>query len=304
MGSAMARNLLVGGHEVRVWNRTREKAEPLAEAGARVCATPAEAASGAEAVITMLADGAAVEAAMVGGGALDALPLDALWVQMSTVGVAATERLLRLAAGAGAVFLDAPVLGSKAQAEAGELVVLASGLREAGKRARPFFDVLARKTVWLGEAGLGTRLKLVVNTWVLVTVENVAETVALAEALGLDPGRFFEAIEGAPFDMAYAHAKGAKILERDFSPQFPLELAAKDLRLVLEAAEDEVKVAAAAVTLAQFERALELGHGREDSSAAWFATQARASASEAASSSAGTPSASERENGSLRSPRR
>jgi 3-hydroxyisobutyrate dehydrogenase len=241
---------------------------------------------------------------MVGGGALDALPQDALWLQMSTVGVAATERLRRLAADAGAVLLDAPVLGSKAQAEAGELVVLASGAPDAEPRARPFFEVLARKTVWLGETGLGTRLKLVVNTWVLVTVENVAETVALAEALGLDPGRLFEAIEGAPFDMAYAHAKGAKIVEREFSPQFPLELAAKDLRLVLEAADGGVDLAAARATLAQFERAVELGHGDQDSSAAWFATQTRASASDAASSSAGTPSASERENGSSRSPRR
>jgi 3-hydroxyisobutyrate dehydrogenase len=267
MGSAMARNLLAAGHEVRVWNRTREKAEPLAEAGARVSPTPADAASGAEALITMLADGAAVEA-VIGQGALDTLPKDALWLQMATVGVAATERLGRLAA----VFVDAPVLGSKAQAEAGELIVLASGPSEVEDRARPLFEPLARKIMWLGEAGLGTRLKLVVNTWVLVTVENVAETLALAEALGLDPSRFFEAIEGAAFDMGYAHMKGTKVVERDFSPQFPLELAAKDLRLVIEASDGKADLAAARATLAQFERAMELGHDREDSVATWFAT--------------------------------
>ena len=272
MGAGMARNLAGAGHAVRVWNRTAAKAEPLSADGARVCSTAAEAAEGAEALITMVADGAAVEAA-AGEGVLDVLQAGALWLQTSTIGVASTERASRLAARAGVVFVDSPVLGSKTQAEAGELVMLASGPPEAQARCQPFFEAVGRKTVWLGRAGLGSRLKLVVNTWVLTSVENVAETIALAQALDLDPRAFLEAIEGAPFDMPYAHVKAGLILSQDFGPQFPLEHAAKDLRLALEAADDEVALAAVRAALSQFERSIELGHGRDDSSSTWFATQ-------------------------------
>jgi 3-hydroxyisobutyrate dehydrogenase len=190
---------------------------------------------------------------------------------MSTVGVAATERLAQLASGAGAVFVDAPVLGSKAAAEAGELMVLASGPADAEERCRQLFDVIARRWLWLGPAGTGTKLKLISNAWVLTMVENVAETFALAEALGTDPRRFLDAIEGGPMDLPYLHWKGALILARDFTAQFPLEHAAKDLRLVLEAAGDDLDLGAVRATLAHMERAVDLGHGREDSAATWYA---------------------------------
>jgi 3-hydroxyisobutyrate dehydrogenase len=268
MGAEIARNLARAGHAVRVWNRTRSKAEPLAADGAGVCETPAQAADGAEVMVTMLADGPAVEA--VAG---EALAPGIVWLQTSTVGVAATERLAALAEEVGAVFVDAPVLGSKPAAEAGELVVLASGPESAEEACRPVFEAIARRWLWLGAAGAGTRMKLVVNTWVLTTVENVAETLALAEALGIDPRRFLEAVQGAPFDMPYLHAKAALILAREFTAQFPLELAAKDLRLALEAAGDGVRLEAARAALAQMERAVELGHGREDSSATWHAVR-------------------------------
>lgn len=266
MGAGIARNLVRAGHAVRVWNRTRSKVEPLAEAGARVCETPAEAAGGAEMMVTMLADGRAVEA--VAG---EALAPGIVWLQTSTVGVAATERLAALAEEVGAVFVDAPVLGSKPAAESGELVVLASGRESAEEACRPVLEAIARRWLWLGEAGAGTRMKLVANTWVLTTVENVAETLALAEALGIDPRRFLEAVQGAPFDMPYLHAKAALILARDFTAQFPLELAVKDLRLALEAAGDGVRLESARAALAQMERAVELGHGGEDSAATWHA---------------------------------
>ncbi len=215
MGAPIARNLLRAGHDVRVWNRSVEKAESLAEDGATVARTPQEAAAGVDFVITMLTDAQAVEQVMVESGALDALPDGALWIQSSTIGVAATERLARLTEERGIVFVDAPVLGTKKPAEDGELVMLASGPEGAREACEPVFAAIARHSVWLGEAGLGTRLKLVVNSWILCTVENIAETFVLARTLVLDPRRFLEAIAGGGTDMPYAHLKGEAILNED-----------------------------------------------------------------------------------------
>ncbi|HEY8774799.1 MAG TPA: NAD(P)-dependent oxidoreductase [Gaiellaceae bacterium] len=258
MGSGITRNLAAAGHEVQAWNRTRAKAEGL---GAEVADTPAEAVAGAEAVITMLADGPAVDAV------LPDLDPAILWVQMSTVGVADTERF----AERHPRFVDAPVLGSKPQAESGELLVLGSG------RERPdeLFDAIASRVMWLDdEPGAGTRLKLVVNLWIMNLVENLAETFAFAEALGLDPKRFLEAIEGRAMDSPYAQLKGEKILSGDFSAAFALRHAAKDVRLALEAARAAgIELGLGPKTLERLERAIELGHGDDDTAAVWFASR-------------------------------
>ena len=258
MGAPMARRLAAAGHEVRAWNRSPGKVPPEIDAAA----TPAEAVEGVEALVTMLADGPAVEAVME-----DARPpAGTLWLQMGTVGVAAAERLATLAAERELVLVDAPVMGSKPQAEAGELVVLAAGSEAARDAAAPVFDAIARKVVWLDRPGDGSRLKVVLNGWILCSVENLAETLALAGALGLDPRRFFDGIEGMPFDMAYAHLKGALMTAREFPPAFPLRLARKDLALAVEAAGGlDLPVLRAA--LAQFDRALALGAGDEDAAA-------------------------------------
>jgi 3-hydroxyisobutyrate dehydrogenase len=238
MGFAMARNLARAGHAVRAWNRTRERAEPLAGDGAVVCDSPAEAAQGADALLTMLSDGDAVIDAVDGErGAFARIEDDVLWLQTSTIGETATERCVELARRAGAGLVDAPVLGTKQPAEAGELVVLASGAEELRERAQPLFDGVGKRTLWLGEAGQGTLLKLVVNSWIVAVVEGGAETLALAEGLGVDPARFFEAIEGGALDLPYLRAKGRAMAERDFTPSFRLALAAKDARLAEEAAE-------------------------------------------------------------------
>jgi 3-hydroxyisobutyrate dehydrogenase len=258
MGSGIVRNLAAAGHQVRAWNRTRAKAEGL---GVEVADSPAEAVDDAEAVITMLADGPTVEAV------IPDLDPATLWVQMSTVGVAETERF----AEHHPRFVDAPVLGSKPQAEAGELLVLGAG------RERPdeLFDAVSNGVLWLGdEPGAGTRLKLVVNLWIMNLIENLAETFAFAEALGLDPRHFLEAVEGRPMDSPYAHLKGEKILNGDFSAFFALEHGAKDVRLALEAAQAAgIDLGLGPVTLERFERAIELGHGDEDTAAAWFASR-------------------------------
>src|SRR4051794_15486868 len=182
MGAPLARNLARAGFDVRVWNRSRDKAEPLAQDGATVAYEPAEATEGADLVLTMLADAGAVEQVM--SDATDAFDGDETWLQMSTIGLDGTQRCADLAAERGIVFVDAPVVGTKAPAEAGELVVLASGPEGARHRCDPVFDAVGKKTVWLGEAGAGTRMKLVVNAWLVTLVEGLAETVALAEALG------------------------------------------------------------------------------------------------------------------------
>ncbi len=258
MGAPMVRNLVAAGHEVHAWNRTGERAEGL---GAHVCATPAEAAPDAEVqvLVTMLADGAATEAAVEG-----ALRDDLLWVQMATVGIEATERL---AARHG----DAPVLGTKVPAEKGQLTVIAAGPPESRARAEEVFRAVGSRTIWVSERpGDAQRLKLVVNNWVITIVGGVAEGIALAEKLGLDPQLFLDTLAGSQIDTPYLHLKGDAILRGDFEPSFSLRLALKDLDLVLEAAEG-LPAAVTRTLRAQFERAVELGHGEEDQAAVYFA---------------------------------
>jgi 3-hydroxyisobutyrate dehydrogenase len=266
MGAPIAENLARAGHDVVVWNRTRAKAEGVK--GATVADTPADAARGADVVLTMLADGDAVEAAVRD---IDALPL---WLQMSTVGVDATEKLMGLAKERGATFVDAPVLGSKEPAQRGELVILASGPEEARATCEPIFGAIGTKTIWVGEAGAGSRLKVVVNAWLVSLVTALAETIALARGLGVEPQLFFEAIEDGPLDSPYARAKGRAMIEEEFPPSFSLELARKDARLALAAARRAgVDLRVAQAVAEQLARAVELGHGDEDLAAVYFAVK-------------------------------
>ena len=275
MGGPMARNLLRAGHEVTVWNRTVQKTEALKEEGGRVASTPADAVRDAEIVLTMLADAPAVEVTVIESGSFEAMPQGALWIQSSTIGVAATERLAELAGEREVTFVDAPVLGTKKPAEDGQLFMLASGPAEARGRCEPVFDAISRGHVWLGETGLGTRLKLVANGWILGTIENLSETFVLAQTLGVDPRSFLEVISGGGMDMPYAHLKGEAILNQDFPPSFPLAHARKDVALLLEAAGD-VDLPLMRATMQQFDRAFELGHGDEDMSAVYYATATNA----------------------------
>jgi 3-hydroxyisobutyrate dehydrogenase len=273
MGGPIARNLAQAGFAVRVWNRTRDKAAPLAEHGVDLMDTPAEAADGMDVVITMLTDGDAVEQVMTDGGALEGMREDAIWLQTSTVGIAAAERLATLAERAGVTFVDAPVLGTKQPAEQGALVVAASGPDEARSACEPIWDVIGSRTIWLGEAGAGTRLKLVVNNWLVCLVEDLAETIAFAERIGISPEAFLDAIDGGPVGPPYARLKGTQMINQDFPPAFPLRLALKDANLVLEAAERHgIELPLARVTTERFKRAVELGHGDEDMAAAYYAT--------------------------------
>jgi 3-hydroxyisobutyrate dehydrogenase len=159
------------------------------------------------------------------------------WVQMSTVGEQGIERCVELAGEHGVAFLDAPVLGTKQPAEESKLVILAAGPQKLRERVDPMFDAIGQKTMWIDDApGAATRLKLVANSWVLTVTEGAAETIALAEGLDLDPSLLFEAVDGGTLDLPYLRMKGNAMIKREFDPMFRLELAAKDARLVAEAA--------------------------------------------------------------------
>jgi 3-hydroxyisobutyrate dehydrogenase len=269
MGAPMARNIARAGLAVRAWNRTPERALALERDGATVAATVTEAVTGADVVITMLADADAT--LTVAAEALEAMGAGAIWVQAGTIGVEAVERCAQMAQRHGVAMVDAPVLGTRRPAEDGALVVLAAGPAEAVDRCSEVFTALAQRTVRAGGTpGDGTRLKLVVNTWVLALLQGTAETVALAKGLGVGLDRVLEAIDGGPLDTPYFRTKSAMMEQGDYPPSFTLRLAAKDAALIREAAErngrDLPMIAAIAERLAA---GVDAGHGDEDMAATY-----------------------------------
>jgi 3-hydroxyisobutyrate dehydrogenase len=275
IGLPMARNIAAAGIEVSAWNRTSERAEPLREHGVEVIEDAAQAVGAADLVITILSDANAVDSVMTEGGGLAACSGETVWAQMTTVGLEATEREAGMAAEKGIRFVDAPVLGTRQPAEAGQLIVLASGPEEAREVCDPAFDAVGNRTVWMPNAGDGQRLKLVANSWVLALIEGLAETMALAEGLGVEKESFLELIEGGPVDSPYAQLKGRMMIERDFPAAFKLELAAKDADLVVDAAQHaELALPLLEAIRDQMARGVELGHGEEDMAATFRAASA------------------------------
>jgi 3-hydroxyisobutyrate dehydrogenase len=275
MGAAMARNLARADLEVRAWNRTRAKAEPLAADGIRIADSPADAVRGADVVLTMVHDGPAVLETM--REAAPGLRPGAAWVQSTTVGLAALHELADFAREHDLVLLDAPVLGTRQPAETGQLLVLAAGPEAVRETVRPVLDAVGARTVWTGQdagGGSATRLKLVANSWVLAVTAAVGESLALAKALDVDPQAFLDAVGGGPLDMGYLRTKAAMLLEdRLTPPQFAVDTAAKDARLIAAAGREHgARLDVAEATAERMERASGLGHGREDMAAAYFAS--------------------------------
>jgi 3-hydroxyisobutyrate dehydrogenase len=220
-------------------------------------------------MITMLSDTVAVEDA-VGEGVLSALGEGSVWIQTSTLGMEESARLAEMASQHGVAYVDAPVLGTRQPAEQGQLIVLASGPEGVRERCAPLFDAIGSTTLWLGEAGAGTRLKLVVNNWIVGLVGVLADTVAFARGIGVEPERFLETIEGGPLGLPYAHIKGNMMIEDEFPTSFSLALARKDAGLVLEAADAQGLCLAITEAVARrFDEALEAGHGDKDLAAVY-----------------------------------
>jgi len=272
MGSAMARNLVAAGLRTTVWDRSPSARAALAAEGALAAESPGEAVQDARVVITMLPTADVVSSVIFDGGVVDAFARGAVWAQMGTIGVTATTQIAgRLGQlRPDVMFVDAPVSGSKGPAEAGQLLILASGPPAAQAIVSPAFSAIGRKTVWLGEAGQGSRMKVVVNAYMSTLIEGVAEALELASLLGIDPAKLDETIEGGPLDAPIADAKLHKMERGDYAPEFPLEWALKDVDLALEAAGD-AKLPVLDALSRQWRAAVEAGHGREDVSAARLA---------------------------------
>ena len=271
MGAPMALRCNEAGFAVHAWNRSAERARPLAAEGVQVFDDAARAAGGCPVMVTMLTDAAAVlDVARVALGAGD--PPE-VWLQMSTIGPEGTERCAALAEQHDVTFVDAPVLGTRDPARAGALVVLASGPESARPAADPVFDAVGSRTLWLGEAGAASRAKLMLNAWVLGIVGALAETLSLARALDVDPQVFFDAIDGGALDLPYAHVKGGAMAAGSFDDvSFGLSLARKDAGLVLDAARDHgLELGAMADIAARLQRAEADGHGDEDMAAMFLA---------------------------------
>ena len=267
MGAGMARSCRRAGLEVRAWNRTRSKAEPLADDGATVCGTPAEAVTGADVVVVMLFDeGAVMDVLEQAAGSSGE---GAVWLQSATVGPDGAARVEAAARERGLAVLDAPVLGTKAPAASGSLVYLLSGDADLVERARPALDAMSSKVVIAGdEPGAASALKLVCNAWVVSLNTAVAQSVAMAQGLGLDPQLFLDAIEGGPTDAGYAHVKTEAMVGGDYAPSFGLDGVRKDLGLITDAAQDagvDPRVLHALDAL--YADASAAGHGEEDMAA-------------------------------------
>ena len=242
MGSAMARDAARAGMNVTAWDRSPDRASRLAADKVHLTPTPVNAVPHADVVVTMVSDADAVLNVMQERGAFAAMKSGAAWVQMSTIGVEGTDRALRLAATRPEiVFVDAPVSGSKEQAEEGKLIVLASGDHtRTGTAVQQFFNAIGAQAFWLGNAGEGTRMKLMFNAWLAVLMEAVAEVAILGDALGVDPERFVSLTLNGPLVPPWASAKLKKIADkRTAETEFPLRWAHKDVRLALAAAGED-----------------------------------------------------------------
>ncbi len=268
MGAGIAQRLLDQGFAVDVWNRTPGPAAPLTERGATAHVMPEQAAARANVVLTMLPTGDAVKEVMLDRGVLNAIRTGAVWAQMGTIGVESTDTLRSEVARArpDIAFVDAPVSGSREPARSGRLVILASGPAGARSTVEPMFEALGRP-VWLGESGAGSRMKLVLNTWLAFEIEATAEVAALADRLGVAHTALREAVSGGTLASGAAMIKLAKMESGDYSPDFSLEWALKDLDLARAAAGVEVIPVAGSIA-DRWRRLVAQGYGGLDISAA------------------------------------
>jgi 3-hydroxyisobutyrate dehydrogenase len=232
MGSAMAHRLLEQGVTVVAWDRDSQHLRGLEGHGGALAKGPGEVVSAATTVITMLPTAAIV--LDVVEPLLEDWPTGTVWLQMSSVGAAEADQLTQVADAHGITLVDAPVSGSTHPAEEGQLTILASGPDSARATVEPIFDALASRVLWVGEAGMGSRLKLATNHWMISTVAALAESMRLCEAMGLDQQQFNALLDGGPLGSVYALQKLDEMRRHEYPAGFPVRLALKDLELVRE----------------------------------------------------------------------
>lgn len=271
MGSRMAHNLLKNRVPLIVHNRTPKAADPFTAAGAKWAERPCDAAN-VEILFTMLADPEAVEIMALGeGGFLGPMQPGSLWVDCSTVHPRFSRRMAAAAAERGVHFVDAPVTGTKPQAQEGQLVFFAGGSVEDMEVCRPYMDMMGRLVIHVGEQGMGTSMKVVINSLLALSMAAFSESVALGQALGLSEATLHQILVGGAVTAPFVAAKKAIIDEGAYDPpQFPLRLMYKDLLMVAEAARDTgIPMPLSEATKAIYAQAVDEGLGDDDFSAVY-----------------------------------
>jgi len=262
MGLPMASNLTKAGHEVTVWNRTPGKVVP----GANNAASPAEAARGAEVVWLSVSDTAAVESVLFGPqGVEESLAPGMTVVDSSTISPSATREFAGRVRAKGAEYVDAPMTGSKAGAEEGTLIFIVGGEEAAIESLKPLFAATGKKIFRMGETGKGQAAKLAMNLQIALIYEGFAEALTLATKLGVDTEALLSLVQASMVRSGVVEYKAPFILKRDFSPNFPLRLMRKDIRLALEAAREvRVKLPGLETVEEIYDMATEDGHENLD----------------------------------------
>lgn len=263
MGHAFATNLLKNGFAVSGWNRTRSRGEDLQNAGMCLSLTPQEAVQSADVVILMLSDATITEQVLV--QIIPTLKKGAVVAQMGTIGIEATEKLIANVNNRrpDVVFLDAPVSGTKTPAENAQIVVLASGERERAGAAEEVFTAIAKATKWLGKAGAASRMKLVVNAWLISMMQGLSESTKMAAEFGFSPEEFWLVLEDGPLAAQYAKAKLDMIAADSYEPQMQLIWALKDVNLALAAANDS-QLPSLKLISSIWQDAVDQGYGNKD----------------------------------------
>jgi 3-hydroxyisobutyrate dehydrogenase-like beta-hydroxyacid dehydrogenase len=258
MGRPMATNLVKAGHEVAVWNRTPGKDVE----GARVASSPQDAAQGAEVAWMCVSDTAAVERVLFGADGVDgALREGMIVVDSSTIAPTATVRFAERVRAKGADYVDAPMTGSKVAAEGGSLIFIMGGREETIERLKPLLAATGKKVFRMGETGKGQAAKLAMNLQIALIYEGFAEALTLATKLGVSAGTLLPLIEASMVRSGVVEYKAPFVLNRDFTPNFPLRLMHKDIRLTLEAARElRVKLPALETVEEVYDLASEEGH--------------------------------------------
>jgi glyoxylate/succinic semialdehyde reductase len=271
MGSRMAANLIKAGHELVVYNRTPNKAEPLVALGAQLAGSPEEVGQACRLLFTMLATPEAVEEIANGPqGFLKALPGNSLWVDCSTVNPSFTLKMAKLAQKIGHRFIDAPVAGSLVPAEKGELLFLVGGDVTDVSEVQELFDIMGRATVHVGPVGQGTSMKMVNNTLLAQAMVAFAEALRLGTSLGISEEMLCQTLLNGPTAAPFLKLKEAKLLHKDFSPEFPLEWMHKDLHLAgVTAYEQAVALPSLHTTKEIYAQAKQSGLGEADFSAVY-----------------------------------